>query len=67
MLPVALINPPVNKLPLFVFPATLRLPSVPTCVKLEYSTVELNVLPVIALASTPDAVTPVNKLPLPIK
>ena len=57
---VALINPPVKILPPVVFPVTVRLASVPTCVKLEYSTFELSVLPLSALASTLDAVTPVN-------
>ena len=52
-------------LPLVIFPVTANDPNVPTVVKLEIVTLELIVLPVNALAATPDAVTPVNWLPLP--
>ena len=60
MLPVAEINPAVNKLPLVVLPVTDSELSVPTEVKLENNTFELSVFPVSALAATPDAVTPVS-------
>ena len=52
--------PAVDKLPLIVLPTTLKLAKLPTCVRLEYNTFELNVLPVNAAALTPAAVTPVN-------
>ena len=57
---VADINPPVSKLPLTVFPTTLKLAKLPTCVRLEYKTFELSVLPISALAFTLDAATPVS-------
>ena len=41
-------------------PDTLKLANVPTCVRLELTTLALNVLPVKALALTLVAVTPVN-------
>ena len=59
-LPVADISPPVNKLPAVVFPVTVKLDNVPTCVKLEYNTFELSVLPTNALAFTLDAATSVS-------
>ena len=67
MLPVEVTSPVVRKLPASMLPVTLKFPSVPTEVKLEYSTFELNVLPTKALAFTLEAVTPVNWLPLPMK
>ena len=45
-LPVAEIMPPVSTLPPATLPVTLNDPSVPTVVKLEIKTPELNVLPV---------------------
>ena len=65
--PVAEINPPVRMLPPVVFPLTDKFPSVPTDVRLENKTLELNVLPVNALAFTLLAVTLVSWLPLPMK
>jgi hypothetical protein len=64
---VADINPPVSKLPPVTLPLTDKLPSVPTDVKLEKITFELNVLPVKLFASTLLAVTPVSCEPLPMK
>ena len=46
ILPVALTNPLVNKLPLVVLPITLKLSKLPTEVKLLYKTFELKVLPI---------------------
>ena len=67
MLPAALTMPAVDKLPLIVLPTTLKLAKLPTCVRLEYNTFELNVLPVNAAALILEAVTPVSCEPLPMK
>ena len=58
--PVALINPPVNKLPVVVLPVTVKLPKLPTLVKLLNNTFEESVLPINPLAKTLHAATPVN-------
>ena len=67
IVPLALTNPPVFKLPVVVLPLTDKLVSVPTVVKLEKITPEFSVLPVKLFASTPLAVTPVSCDPLPTK
>ena len=52
--PAVLILPPV------IFAVTVRLPNVPTLVRLLLTTLELRVSPVSAPAATPEAVTPVS-------
>ena len=59
-LPTALMFPAVEKLPPIVFPTTDKLFNAPTDSNDEYTTLELSVVPIKALAATLDAVTPVS-------
>ena len=65
-LPVELTTPAIKILPLTVFPVTVKLPNVPSCVKLDIVTLAFKVLPLKALAlGFPPPEIPVRKAPLP--